>query len=78
MWKRARSQGGAVVDSTTCIGEIPVGATCAVTVTYDPTHLRAESGLAYDTLDVGVVSDAAQADDFVQRYTIVLSSTDED
>jgi hypothetical protein len=24
------------------------------------------------------VSDAAQADDFVQRYTIVLSSTDED
>jgi hypothetical protein len=70
--------GGAVVDSTTCIGEIGVGATCAVTVTYDPTHLRSASGLAYDTLDVSMASDSGQAYDFIQSYTIILSSTGED
>jgi hypothetical protein len=70
--------GGAVVDSTTCIGEIPVGATCVVTVTYDPTYLRSASGLAYDTLEVSVASDSGQADDFIQGYTVVLSGTGED
>lgn len=70
--------GGAGVDSTTCLGEIPAGATCAVVVTYDPTHLRSATGLAYDTLNVSVASDSGQASDFVQGYTVVLSSTDED
>lgn len=70
--------GGAAVDSTTCIGGIAAGATCAIVVTYDPTHLRSASGLAYDTLDVSVASDSGQAYDFVQSYTIALSSTGED
>ena len=58
--------------------QIPVGAACDVTVTYDPTQLRSPTGLAYDTLDISVTSDSGQAYDFVQRYTIVLSTTADD
>jgi hypothetical protein len=70
--------GEAVVDSTTCIGEIAVGATCVVAVTYDPTQLRSATGLAYDTLDVSVASDSGQASDFTQSYTIALNSPSDD
>ena len=65
--------GKATVRSTTCGTEMSVGSTCAVTVTYDPTGLRSPTGLAYDTLDIRVISDAGQVHDFVQRYTIVLT-----
>lgn len=67
----------ATVNSTTCSGAIPVGSTCSVTVTYDPSALRSPTGLAYDTLDVKVLTDAGQAHDFVQRYTIVVALSDE-
>ena len=66
-------RGGAQVTSTTCAGEIPVGSTCDVTVAYDPTRLQSPTGLAYDTLDLAVASDAGQVHDFVQSYTIVLT-----
>jgi len=36
------------------------------------TKLRSATGLAYDTLDLAVTSDAGQAHDFIQGYTIVL------
>jgi hypothetical protein len=42
---------------------------------------RSPTGLVYDTLDIHVSSDAAQAADFVQPYTIVLTAantTDDD
>ena len=65
--------GQVTVASTTCSGQLAVGSTCAVTVVYDPTRLRSTTGLAYDTLDIHVNSDAGQAVDFVQRYTIVLT-----
>jgi hypothetical protein len=64
---------GASVTSTTCGGPIAVGTTCSITVAYDPTHFFSATGLAYDTLDIGVMSDAGQAHDFVQSYTIVLT-----
>jgi hypothetical protein len=67
-------QGSVVVDSNTCTGAIPVGATCGITVTYDPTKLCSPTGLSYDTLDIGLTSDAGQAQDFVQRYTIVIAN----
>ena len=60
------------VTGTTCSGPIAVGATCTITVTYNPKKLRSPTGLAYDTLTVGVVSDAGQADNFVQSYTITV------
>lgn len=64
--------------STTCIGTIAVGSTCSVTVTYDARKLKSPSGLAYDTLTLGVASDAGQASDFIQRYTVVVKVSDDD
>jgi uncharacterized repeat protein (TIGR03803 family) len=65
--------GTATLSSTTCVGQLPVGSTCAVTVNYDPTNLFSVSGLAFDTLTISVVSDAGVAQNFVQGYTIVLT-----
>ena len=65
--------GGASVSSTTCSGQIAVGATCTATVVYDPTSFRSPAGLAYDTLDIHVNADARPTPDFVQRFTIVLT-----
>ena len=59
---------------TTCAGVIPVGSTCVINVFYNPWLLCSTTGLAYDTLDVNVTSDAGQASDFVQSYTITLRS----
>ncbi len=73
--------GGVTVTGTTCSGQIPVGSICSVTVAYDPTRLRSTTGLAYDTLDIHVGTDAGNAVDFTQRYTIVLTpanTTDND
>ena len=61
-----------------CVGSIAVGATCTVTVSYDDTRLSSPTGLAYDTLDVKVVSDAGQASDFTQRFTLVVKVGDHD
>jgi hypothetical protein len=58
--------------STTCIGQIAVGKTCSVTLTYDPTGLSSATGLAYDTLRVDLTSNAGEAHDFIQKYTIIL------
>jgi hypothetical protein len=71
-------QAKATVQSTTCGGQITVGATCSVTVTYDPTKLRSATGLAYDTLTVGVISDSGPASAFIQSYTIVLKKKSDD
>ena len=65
--------GQASVSSTSCSGQIAIGTTCSATVIYDPTALRSPTGLAYDTLDIHVNSDAGQTVDFVQRDTIVLT-----
>jgi len=67
-------QAKATVQSTTCVGQVAVGATCSVTLTYDPTKLRSATGLAYDTLNIGVISDSGQAPAFIQSYTIVLKT----
>lgn len=63
----------ATLQGTTCIGALAAGSTCSVTVAYDPTQLSSATLLAYDTLTVSVASDAGQAQDFVQSYTIVLT-----
>ncbi len=67
----------ATVQSTTCVGQIAIGSTCSVTVKFDPTKLRTASGLAYDTLTVGVISDAGQPSDFIQSYTIAVKLADD-
>ena len=63
-----------LANSTTCAGEIPVGATCTITVLYNPWFLCSTTELAYDTLDISVISDAGQPSDFVQSYTITLKT----
>lgn len=70
--------GHTLVNSSNCIGEIAVGMTCTITVTYDATRLRTPSGLANDTLDISLVSDAGQANDFRQSYTVVVTRSGED
>jgi hypothetical protein len=65
--------GRASVSSTTCTGQIAVGATCSATVIYDPSGLRSPTGLAYDTVTVHVNADAGPIPDFAQRFTIVLT-----
>jgi uncharacterized repeat protein (TIGR03803 family) len=66
--------GTATVSSTTCVGQVPVGSTCDVIVTYDPTSLLSATGLAYDTVTISVLSDAGLAQNFVQGYTIILTA----
>jgi hypothetical protein len=46
-------------------------------VIYDPTKLRTATGLAYDTLTIGVTSDAGQTLDFIQSYTITVKLSDD-
>jgi hypothetical protein len=60
------------VMNSTCSGQIAVGATCTITLKFDPTKLSSPTGLAYDTLTVAVVSDAGQSPSFVQSYTIAV------
>jgi hypothetical protein len=67
-------QGLAAVNGTNCTRQIQVGATCDVTIAYDPTRLRSATGLAYDTLTIALITNSKQAYDFVQSYTIVLNS----
>jgi uncharacterized repeat protein (TIGR03803 family) len=68
----------ATVNGTTCSGAIPVGSTCTITVTYDPSALSSPTGLAYDTLDVRLLTDAGQTHDFLQGYTVVVRVSDGD
>jgi len=65
-------KGTAVVESTTCIREIQAGATCAITVTYDPTHLTSPTGLAYETIRITLPSCTGKGHELIQNYTVVV------
>ena len=62
------------INKNTCTARpIAVGATCGITVTYDPTKLCSPvSGLTCDTL----TTDAGQANNFVQGYTVTMNMID--
>ena len=64
--------GAAKLKNTDCEGEIKVGAECSITLTYDPTALTGSSGLASDTLRIDLTSDAGEAHDFIQNFTVIL------
>jgi hypothetical protein len=64
--------GKATLKSTTCVGAVNVGSTCSITVTYDTTGVTDPTGLAYDTLRIDLTSNAGDAHDFVQNFTVVL------
>ncbi len=72
--------GVATVNSSTCTGHvIAPGATCSVTVTFDSSRMCSPngSGYAYDTLTVTPVSNAGQAREWVQSYTIAVKPCDD-
>jgi hypothetical protein len=64
--------GLATLKHTDCNGQIAVGSKCSITLTYDPTQLTSATGLATDTLRIDLTSDAGEAHDFVQNFTIIL------
>ncbi|HEX2590708.1 MAG TPA: hypothetical protein VHL34_04405 [Rhizomicrobium sp.] len=68
----------AVVRSTNCVGSLNTGATCNVAIKYNPMKFCSPTGLAYDTLSLQVTSNAGQANDFVQHYTITLTAKNSD
>jgi hypothetical protein len=66
--------GGAAVTTTTCGTTVPVGTTCTVTVTYDPTSIACTAspyGYAYTGIDLGISSDTLANADFVERFTVM-------
>jgi hypothetical protein len=64
--------GAATLQQTDCNGGIDVGSKCSITVTYDPTKLTGEDGRAADTLRIDLTSDAGEAHDFIQNFTILV------
>ena len=67
--------GIATLQTTDCFSgqatQINVDDKCSVTLTYDATQLTG-AGVANDTLRIDVTSDAGQAPDFIQNFTIIL------
>jgi hypothetical protein len=66
------------VNSTTCLGQLPVGGTCDVNVTYTDAKLSSTTGLAYDTFTIHLATDAAQTADFVQSATLEVKIPQDD
>jgi hypothetical protein len=58
--------------ANTCHGPIAVGATCTITIAYNPIRLSSPTGLAYDSLDISLTTDAGEAFDFIQRFTDIV------
>jgi len=66
--------GAATLKQTDCNGAIAVGSKCSVTLTYDLTKLTSSRGLATDTLRIDLTSDAGEAHDFIQNFTVILAN----
>jgi len=64
--------GAAVLKHTDCNGAIDVGSKCSITLTYDPTQLTSTDERATDTLRIDLTSDAGEAHDFIENFTIIL------
>jgi len=67
--------GVATLQSTTCTGEIPVGADCSVTVMYDARNVAVANRSVLDTFRIDLTSDAEAAQDFIQNFLIALPPT---
>jgi hypothetical protein len=65
--------GTATISANTCGSSVPVGATCSVTVAYNPTTITFTSspyGFAYTSIDLSLITDAGANTDFTQGFTI--------
>ena len=66
--------GVATIADTTCGSAVPIGTTCTVTISYDPTTLMctySPYGYAYTGIDLALATDAGTNDDFTQRFTVI-------
>jgi hypothetical protein len=67
------TSGKAVISANTCRRSVPVGSTCSVTVSYNPTTIgctTSTSGYAYTKIKVSLVTDAGASSDFTKTFTI--------
>src|SRR6202163_4191301 len=67
------SPGTATVSGSTCASSVPVGSTCSVTTSYNPTTIKCTPdayGYAYTKIDLSLVTDAGENIDFTQGFTI--------
>jgi hypothetical protein len=67
------SAGTATVSGSTCASSVPVGSTCSVTVSYDPTTIKCTSdayGYAYTKIGLSLITDAGANIDFTRGFTI--------
>jgi hypothetical protein len=68
------SPGTARVAATTCGSSLAVGATCTVTVAYNPTTIRCTGdpyGYAYTKFDLSLVTDSGATTDFAEGFTVI-------
>ncbi len=66
------SAGSASVTGNTCQQVFP-GATCTITVTYDPTAIMCTAspyGYAYTGIDLSLTTDSGATTDFIERFTV--------
>jgi hypothetical protein len=66
------SAGNASITGNTCQAVWP-GATCTITVTYDPTAIMCTAspyGYAYTGIDLSLITDAPAITDFIERFTV--------
>jgi hypothetical protein len=67
------SPGTATISANTCTAPLAPGATCTVTISYDPTTITCTAspyGFAYTGIDLSLVTNAGADTDFTQRFTV--------
>jgi hypothetical protein len=67
------AQGAVSITANGCGPSVAPGASCTLTVTYDPTPIRctpSAQGLVYTTVTLTLATDAGANVDFTQRYTV--------
>ncbi len=67
------SPGKATISGHTCTSTLAPGATCTVTITYDPTTIACTAspyGYAYTGIDLSATTNSPTKTDFTQRYTV--------
>lgn len=68
------SPGTATIASTTCGNSVAVGATCTVTVSYDPTTIQCTGdayGYAYTQINLSLVTNAGATVNWKEGFTII-------
>jgi hypothetical protein len=52
---------------------LPAEETCSITVAYDPTKITSNSKTVNDTFRIDLTSNAGEAHDFIQKFTVIMN-----